>query len=299
MTWKKLYKTLLFPHIAILIALVPISTVFLVCSMVFLGSESLISIISYVLSAYMLTAVCFRTPDIIRFVKHIRNENVLVLRLRNDTKLRINVTLYASVAMNVIYAVFQLCLGVFHGSFWYYSLSGYYAALATMRFALLKYTRAHNAGESLAAELKKYRDCGWFFLTVNLMLSAIVIFMIRFDRTFNHHEITTIAIAAYTFTAFTLAIINVVKYRKYNSPAYSASKAISLAAASVSILTLESTMLTTFGAGEADKLMRRILLGISGGVISVFLILMALYVIIQSTKRLNLLKLKETTNGQQ
>ena len=80
---------------------------------------------------------------------------------------------------------------------------------------------------------------------------------------------------------------------------HEADKAISLAAASVSILTLESTMLTTFGAGEADKLMRRILLGISGGVISVFLILMALYVIIQSTKRLNLLKLKETTNGQQ
>ena len=151
----------------------------------------------------------------------------------------------------------------------------------------------------MSSELKKYRACGIVFLVMNLALTLIIFFMVYWNRTFEHHMITAIAMASYTFTSLTIAIINVIKYRKYNSPVYSASKAISLAAASVSILTLESTMLTTFGAGEADKLMRRILLGISGGVISVFLILMALYVIIQSTKRLNLLKLKETTNGQQ
>ena len=67
------------------------------------------------------------------------------------------------------------------------------------------------------------------------------------NRTFHHHEITTIALAAYTFTSLTFAIINTVKYRKYHSPVYSASKAISLASACVSLLTLESTMLTTFG----------------------------------------------------
>ena len=35
MDWKKLGKALLFPHIAIMIILVPIATVFLVYSMVF------------------------------------------------------------------------------------------------------------------------------------------------------------------------------------------------------------------------------------------------------------------------
>ena len=42
--------------------------------------------------------------------------------------------------------------------------------------------------------------------------------------------------AAYTFTALTLAIVNAVRYRKYGSPAYSAAKAISLASATLGLL---------------------------------------------------------------
>ena len=98
---------------------------------------------------------------------------------------------------------------------------------------------------------------------MNLALALIIFFMVYWNRTFNHHEITTIAMAAYTFTALTMAIINIIKYKKYNSPVYSASKAISLASACVSMLTLESTMLTTFGDGTMDLTARRMMLGIS------------------------------------
>ena len=74
-----------------------------------------------------------------------------------------------------------------------------------------------------------------------------------------------------------------------NSPVYSASKAISLASASVSVLTLESTMLTTFNDGTMDLTTRRIMLGASGGVISAFIIAMAIYMIVQGSKKIKLL----------
>jgi len=139
-------------------------------------------------------------------------------------------------------------------------------------------------------ELVRYRLCGWIFLAMNLTLSLMVFFMVYWNRTFEHHEITTIALAAYTFTAFTVAIINMVKYRKYNSPVYSASKAISLASACVSMLTLEATMLTTFNDGSMNILTQKIMLGCTGGVISIFIITMAVYMIVQSNKKLNELK---------
>ena len=142
-------------------------------------------------------------------------------------------------------------------------------------------------------ELHKYRACGIVFLVMNLALSLMIFFMVYWNRTFHHHEITTIAMAAYTFTSLTLAIINTVKYRKYNSPVYSASKAISLASAVVSVLTLESTMLTTFNDGTMDLLTRRILLGASGGAISVFIIAMAIYMIVNGTKKIKLLRAVE------
>lgn len=290
MDWRKLGKALLFPHIAIMIALIPIATAFLVYSMVVVGSESAVAIISYVLAAYTLTVWCFKIPRLIRFFKTFKDENRYVRLWKDDTRLRVKVSLYGALIWNAAYALFQLGLGIWHHTFWYYSLAGYYISLVVMRLFLARYTHKHSAGEQMLQELRKYRACGIVFLVMNLALALMIFFMVYWNRTFVHHEITTIAMAAYTFTSLTRAIINVVKYRKYNSPVYSASKAISLASACVSMLTLESTMLTTFGDGTMGVLERKIMLGASGGVISVFIIVMAIYMIVQGTKKIKLLK---------
>lgn len=289
MDWKKIGKALLFPHIAIMLVLIPIATAFLVCSMVFLGTESMTAIISYVLSAYTLTIWCFKIPYLIQFFKTFKNKNKYARIWQDDTRLRVNISLYGTLIYNTAYALLQLGMGFWHHTFWFYSLAGYYISLAVMRFFLVQHTRKHNPGEKMLDELRKYRACGIVFLLMNLALALIIFFMVYWNRTFNHHEITTIALAAYTFTSLTFAIINTIKYRKYNSPVYSASKAISLASACVSVLTLESTMLTTFGTETMSLTGRRIFLGISGGAISVFIIAMAIYMIVQGTKKITLL----------
>ncbi len=290
MNWKKLGKALLFPHMAIMILLIPVATVFLVYSMVFLGTSSPVAIASYVLSAYTLTVWCFKLPYLIRFFRTFKNENKYALIWRNDTKLRVNTSLYAGLLWNTAYALLQLGMGFWHKSFWFFSLAAYYICLGVMRFFLLRYTLSHKPGEKMLTELRKYRACGIVFLLLNLALTLMIFFMVYWNRTFHHHEITTIALAAFTFTSLTLAIINIIRYRKYNSPVYSAAKAISLASALVSMLTLEATMLTTFGGETMTLIARRLFLGLSGGVISVLIIAMAVYMIRQGNKKIKLLK---------
>ena len=298
MDWKKLGKALLFPHIAIMILLVPVATVLLVGSMVFVGTESVIAIISYVLAAYTLTVWCMKIPNVIRFFKTLKDENKYARRWQDDTRLRVNVSLYGSLAWNALYGLFQLWLGFYHHTFWFYSLGAYYICLGVMRFFLLLHTRKYAPGEKMQIELVKYRACGCVFLLMNLALALIIFFMIYWNRTFEHHMITAIAMAAYTFTAFTVAIVNVVKYRKYNSPVFSASKAISLAAALVSMLTLESTMLTTFGDGTMTATTQKWMLGATGGAISVLIVATAIYMIVVGTKKLKQLK-SEVESGKQ
>ncbi len=299
MRWNKVVKALLFPPMALTVLLLPVATVFLVYSMVRLGSQSPIAIASYVVAAYTLTVWCVRIPYLIRWFKTFKAENKYARRWLDDDRLRMNVSLYGSMIWNCAYALFQLWLGVYHGSFWFYSMAGYYISLGVMRFFLVRYTRRHEAGEDLRAELTRYRACGWVFLIMNLALSLMVFFMVYWNRTFYHHEITTIMMAAYTFFAFTIAIVNMVKYRKYNSPVYSASKAINMAAACVSMLTLESTMLTTFGDEGMDALTRKIMLGTSGGVISAVIVAMAVYMIVHSNKKMKSIKSEVKSNGEQ
>ena len=296
MDWKKILRVLLFPHIAVLIVLLPISSAFLVYSMVALGTESIVAIISYVIAAYTLTVWCARVPNIIKFLKNFKSENKLARRWEEDTRLRMNVSLYGSLIWNTAYGILQLGLGYWHRTFWFYSLAAYYISLAVMRFFLVRHTSRHKAGEEMLLELKKYRTCGIVFLIMNLALTLMIFFMVYWNRTFEHHMITAIAMAAYTFTSLTTAIVNVVKYRKYNSPVFSASKAISLAAALVSMLTLESTMLTTFGDGTMTATAQKWMLGATGGVISLLIVATAIYMIVIGTKKLKQLK-SEVENG--
>lgn len=103
-------------------------------------------------------------------------------------------------------------------------------------------------------------------------------------------ENNPLRIAAYTFTSLTMAIINVIKYRKYNSPVFSVSKAISLAAACVPMLTLENTMLVTFRDETMTPQTQRLFLSLSGGVISIFIVVMAIYMITRANQKIKCLE---------
>ena len=294
MSWKKLGKALLFPHIAIMILLVPIATVLLIGSMVFIGTESPIAYISYVLAAYTLTVWCVKIPYLIKFFKAFKDENKYARKWQDDTRLRMNVSLYGTFAYNALYGVFQIWLGLHHETFWFLSLGAYYICLAVMRLVLLLHTGRFAPGERMRTELKKYRATGWVFLVMNLALALIVFFMVYWNRTFEHHMITAIAMAAYTFLSFTLAILNVIKYRKYQSPVFLAAKAISFASACVSMLTLTSTMLTTFHDGSMDATTQKLMLGGVGAAVVAVVTYIAIYMIVGSTKKLK----TEVENGE-
>ena len=295
MNWKKLGKALLYPHVAVMILLLPVATVLLVGSMVYVGTESVIAYVSYVLAFYTLTVWCLKIPQLIRFFKAFKEQNKYARKWQEDARLRMNVSLYGTFAYNALYGIFQLWLGFYHGTFWFASLGAYYICLAVMRLLLLLHTRKYAPGERARVELKKYRATGWVFLVMNLALALIVFFMVYWNRTFRHHMITAITMAAYTFFSFTMAIINVAKYRKFHSPVFSAAKAISFASACVSMLTLTSTMLTTFGDGTMDATTQKLLLGCVGAAVVAVVTFMAICMIVRGTKKLK----TEVNNGEQ
>lgn len=150
MDLKKIGKALIFPHIAIVLLLLPIAVVLLVYSMVYLESSSPIAIVSYVVAAYTLTVWCFKIPYLINYFKTFKNENKLAQRWFGDTHFRTNVTLLGSFVWNAVYAIFQLWLGIYHSTFWFCSLAGYYFTLAVMRFFLVRHIRKYTPGEKNA-----------------------------------------------------------------------------------------------------------------------------------------------------
>ena len=90
--WKKIGLNLLYPHLAVIICLLPIAVAFLVFSLIHLGTESIIAIVSYLLAFYVLLVICFRVPRMITFFKKFKHENKYMKKWFSDVHLRINVS---------------------------------------------------------------------------------------------------------------------------------------------------------------------------------------------------------------
>ena len=88
---------------------------------------------------------------------------------------------------------------------------------------------------------------------------------------------------SYRLCGMILMVMNVVKYRKYRSPVMSAAKVVSLAAALVSMLSLETAMLTQFGSTDSE-MSRRIMMACTGAGVCTMILAMAVYMIYHATR---------------
>lgn len=285
MNWKKTGRFLLFPPAALIGLLWPAALALMTCGALMPETAEAVRITSYVLSFYALTVTVLRIPQLLQCVRELRQKNPYLVRYASDVRLRMNLSLLCSLAFNAVYAAFQLGLGLRHHSVWFYSMAVYYLLLAMMRLLLVQYTGRHAPGEQRAIEWRRYRLCGIFLLMMTLVLAVFLICFVLKIRVFEHHPITTITMATYTFASLGMAIYNAIRFRRYGSPAYSAARAISLVSAIVSVLTLENAMLTVFGR-ESSEAFRQIMLGTTGTAVILAVQGIAICMIINAGRKL-------------
>ena len=206
-------------------------------------------------------------------------------KVKNDIGYRIQCFLSVSYVFNCAYAIFLFVISRLYFSKWFFVMSVYYALLTTARiFIFFQMDDKKRLREKIAI----MRACGWFLLVLNVAVSAMMFVLIYTAPYASHHEITVITLATYTFSALTIAIVGSTKHLKKNNHVYSCVKIISLISASVSMVTLTNTMLTTFGNG--DMQLRRIILPILSAIVSIFIVICAILMIVKANKDLRICK---------
>lgn len=284
---KRILKQILFPRLAVVVISVPVAAALLIHTFLFEEETSPVAYLSYVLSAYSLAIVCARMTRIPKEdMKAALHRNPYVHRYLTDIPFKAHVSLYLSLGINLFFVAMKLFYGVYYRSVWFGTLAVYYIMLAVMRFLLLRHVKRNAIGKELLLELRQYRLCGVILLLMNIALSGVVILVVRKNESFNYTGYLIYVVAMYAFYNMISAIRDVVKYRKYNSPVMSASKAIKLATALVSMLSLETAMLMQFDTGENPPAFRRMMTAATGGCVCVIVLVMAVFMIVWSTKRL-------------
>lgn len=289
MNWKKVGEKMLFPPAGLIFFFVILSAVALVGIFLKGLDTAVIAYVVYVFSFYTLSILCIwcwkKLPGYYRRIKNRVYDNPYANRYFTDAVFKNNVGLNLSFLINVLYVFVNAVSAVLYHTAWFAIFAIYYMILAVMRLLLARYTQKYGIGRNRPGELKRSRLCAWILLTVNLILSGVVLMMSYYDRGFEYQGVLIYVIAVYTFYITINAIVNLVKYRKYNSPVMSVTKVIKLAAALFSMLFLETAMFSQFGT-ETPESVKRIMIMSTGAGISVIVVAMAVYVIIHATKEI-------------
>lgn len=249
-------------------------------------------IIIYVLAAVLLAGagVCLyrdlRKGIIEKLLLKIK-ETSYGARFLEDYTFRTILTTMPTFLINVAYTVYNGVIGVMNQSAWFITMAVYYSLLGIMRYRAVnterQVSRMKDPKLIRKRELSVIRTDGILLLLLNLALSGVVLLTIAKGTAKTYLEIMVISIAAYTFYKITMAVINMVKVRKMQSPILITIRNIGVADALVSMLTLQSTMLASFqkrSSINADRMN-----GITGLAVCILIALLGASMIYYASKR--------------
>ena len=289
MDWKKLGKKLLFPPIWMMVILILASAVALTLIFVNQMEQSIPAYIVYVLAFYTLCVVtifCVMVlPKQYSAIKQKIYGNPLGNRYMTDRVFRTNISLSVSFVISMLYVGINLWSWHMLGSYWFMVLAVYYVIMAVMRFLLVRYVRIRKIGADILSEWKRSRICAYILLLINLSLSGAVLMILYQHRGYDYPGVMIYVMAMYTFYALTMSIVDIVKYRKMGSPIMSTAKIVSLSAALVSMLNLETAMFAQFG-GEMARQDRNLMIMLTGAGISITVVTLSVMLIVRATKEI-------------
>ena len=304
--WKKILNPPTWAKILTFIVMVISAVLSLV--IVALGFENTaLAIVAYILFGIAGVSLAYSVYLIIPLFPKMKasitawmeNHEFTYLLLRNFG-FRTVIFAIGSFAMSLLFSGFNAYMGIANRSIWYGALAAFYIALAFIRGGVLTYHskkigKQKDTQNDEYVKAKVYRNSGIITLILNIALSAAIAQMIFSDAHFTYIGWTVFAYAAYAFYKITMSIISFIRAHKQTDLTVRAIRNINLVDALVSILALQTALLTMFSEEGVNISMMNTLTGIAVSVISISI---GIYMIVSANKKMKELQ-KEKTNNEQ
>ena len=196
-----------------------------------------------------------------------------------DQNVRSRHILHFSLAANNAFALLEMVEGLYFGSIWLIAIGAYYAVLALMRFSLLRSVRSTDAQQGM----KAYFRTAILLNVLTVTMTGIFAQLIIDDQSFHYPGVLIYAMALWAFIKIILAVKNLIQRRKEDEPIPAAARCLSFAAALMSILALQTAMISQFSEDAVD--FAHTMNGISGAVITALMITLSALMLAKASKK--------------
>lgn len=204
-----------------------------------------------------------------------------------DYRFRTFTTAAAGLLLNIAFAAFHGIIGFMSRSPWYITLAVYYLFLSIMRAWTVRNERklpgSRSHPLSRQKEIQIYKVCSINIILLTVVLGGMVILMVHSEGGRSYPGMTIYMIALYTFIKVPLAVRNLMKTRKMNTPLLVAVRSIGYADACVSVLSLQTAMFASFGNMEVQG-SKALMNGITGVIVCLMVSGMGIYGVCMANK---------------
>lgn len=204
-------------------------------------------------------------------------------QLLRERRLRMAVSAGSAFGLHLLYALYHGALGVLCRSVWFAALCAYYIVLSAMRFSVILCGYGSRSDPSADMERFVMRFCGGLLILLSIILAGTNYISLSQNIAIKRDEIVMITIAAYTFTKLAAVIVKAVKRRKDPSMLLAVLRNISYAEIAASILTLQRSMLVSFGEMEEGNI--RVMNILSGSAVFLFVLALGIAAVRRGAKK--------------
>ena len=284
---KQILKRILFPSKMKLICIPVVSFIILIFILTSQKSRTMPAYLIYCMSAYSLVIWLLAVPSLTKRIKSAIISNGIIQKITatpiigkylNDLAFRGNINICQGMIVNYVYVIFRVITGIRYTSVWFISMAVYYLVLGTLRTYLV-YCYYHRNQE---VEYRCYRKTAWMLFLLNIPMGGMIVLMVRTNSGFTYPGYIIYLSALYTFYTMITAAVNVVKFRKLGSSILSAAKILNFISAMMSILGLQTAMISRFS--ENGDNYRKTMNAITGGFVYCIVIFVAVFMLICSRK---------------
>ncbi|MBQ4435366.1 MAG: hypothetical protein II879_04655 [Clostridia bacterium] len=175
----------------------------------------------------------------------------LIEKWKTDYDFKTVASAFGSLAVTVIFALYNGFLGVYHASLWHGSICLYYLILIVLRWVLIAAGKKAVPACKREDSIKRvYLKASVLLLLLNASMIVPITLMIRLQKPVSLTLIPAISSAVYTTYKVTLASINLKKRKKASNSLLRLLRTINFIDALVSILTLQNTLIMISSEGK-------------------------------------------------
>lgn len=289
----RILKKILHPPMWVQLTVPVLSFAALIIIFAYKKTENASAYVIFGMSAYSLAVWVAGVPSLVKKAKNavmktgiVRKaaSSKLAARYFGDLSFRGNISLCQGLAVSCFYCIFRIVAAMHFASAWFLSMAIYYLVLCGLRAYLIVCCRRSNPSN----DRRCYCAAARMLFLLNVSMGGMVFWMVKANSAFNYPGSMIYLNALYAFYAMANSIVNLVKFHKFGSLILSAAKAVDVVAAMMSVLGLQTALLSRF-SGD-DEVYRRMMNSVTGGFVCGFVILIALYMLLRGRR------LKEAPN---